>query len=162
MGMPFDAKGSADPRTLGIQDETQSDGPFAKLRAHSLGRASIEVTEDYFQSVLNVRRAREALFDRHLFSDPAWDIILELYAAKLSDRTMSFGELTRAIDVPKSVISRWISALGEAGVVDTGSDPSVTDASSIKLTAQAATKLAQLFGEWGSAFVASVLDADRP
>jgi DNA-binding MarR family transcriptional regulator len=104
------------------------------------------------QSLINARRGRERLFGRHLFSDPAWDVIIELYAAMLGKRRMSAADLAKAIGAPESVIARWISALAEAGIVSTVGDPKEPN-STVELTEEGAAKMAQLTDHWTSAFV---------
>ena len=39
---------------------------------------SVTLTEDHIVSILGVRRARADILGQSLFSDPAWDILLEL------------------------------------------------------------------------------------
>lgn len=112
----------------------------------------IHVTEDHMQSLINARRGRERLFGRHLFSDPAWDVIIELYAAMLGKRRMSAADLARSIGVPESVIARWIAALVEARVVLTVEDPNETE-TTVELTEEGAAKMAQLTDQWSSAFL---------
>lgn len=77
------------------------------------GRA--EVTEDQVRSILRVRRGRSRIFGEGLFSDPAWDILLELLAARLANRKITLSDLNEV--APKSVLARWIATLEEKGLV---------------------------------------------
>lgn len=113
----------------------------------------LRLTEDHILSVLLVRRARSDVLGKNLFSDPAWDILLELYAAKLGRRQMSAEDLARAIETPKSVTGRWIAALEEQGLTRrdrTRSDPTCTW---VSLTCDGAKRMERLADHWGSAFV---------
>ena len=74
-----------------------------------------QVTEAQIQSILRVRRERSAIFGEGLFSEPAWDILLELFAAQLGNRTLGLADLTRI--APQSTLARWVSALEERGLV---------------------------------------------
>ena len=74
-----------------------------------------KVTEEQIRSILRVRRERSAIFGEGLFSEPAWDILLELFAAHLGNRTIGLGDLTRI--APESTLARWVSALEERGLV---------------------------------------------
>lgn len=130
----------------------KSQSAFEQLRHLLPDGPTVKISEDHLQSVLTVRRGREALFGRHLFSDPAWDVILELYAARLAKRRMSASDLARAIGAPASVIERWISTLIEARVVR--SDPDETQELTIMLTEDGAAKMERLVNQWTSAFFA--------
>ena len=113
----------------------------------------LSLTEDHVRSVLLVRRARSDILGKHLFSDPAWDILLELYAAKLGERTMSLTDVARAIETPRSTAKRWVAALEERDLVQSRIDPAESNVIWISLTKQGADKLVHLTDHWGSAFV---------
>jgi DNA-binding MarR family transcriptional regulator len=112
----------------------------------------VEVTEDHVLSILSGRRGREAALGRELFSDPAWDILLELYAARLGERRMTLRELARSINIPESTTARWISVLSDRGLVITSNERRETVEASIELSAQGLAVMKRLVGYWGSAF----------
>lgn len=76
---------------------------------------SVKVTEDQVRSILRIRRDRSRIFGDGLFSDPAWDILLELLAARLGNRKLRLSELDAI--APRSVLARWIAQLEEKGLV---------------------------------------------
>lgn len=115
-------------------------------------RRPLSLTEDHILSVLLVRRARSDILGQRLFSDPAWDILLELYAAKLGDRQMSLEDVARAIETPQSTTKRWVAALEERVLVQSKID-SAAKVHLISLTEEGADKLGRLADHWGSAFV---------
>lgn len=126
-------------------------GPLQKIRAllsqrpDSGGRAT--VTEDHVLSILASRRGRERTFGRDLFADPAWDVLLELYAARLGRRRMGLQELAKSIDMPESTISRWITALAQRRwVIASDSE------GSIELSPEAEREMNRVIGYWGTAF----------
>lgn len=129
--------------------------PFEKLKSLLLQntRRPLNLTEDHLISLLSLRRARAAVFGNDLFSDPAWDILLELYAAHLGARDMSLSELAQAIETPHSTTARWITALDERGLLKSTIDPKNPAGVRIQLTAQGASKMKNLANHWGSAFV---------
>jgi DNA-binding MarR family transcriptional regulator len=116
-------------------------------------RRRLSLTEDHILSVLLVRRARTAILGERLFSDPAWDILLELYAARLGEREVSLGDVARAIDTPESTVKRWVKALEERGLVQSRIDSADVHDVGISLTEQGADKLGDLTDHWGTAFV---------
>lgn len=75
----------------------------------------VNITEDRVRSILDVRRGRSGIFGEGLFSDPAWDILLELLAARLGNRKVTLSELNTI--APKSVLARWIAELEDRGLV---------------------------------------------
>jgi DNA-binding MarR family transcriptional regulator len=103
-------------------------------------------------SVLFVRRARREIFGENLFSDPAWDILLELFGAELARRSMSATELATTIQAPLAITKRWIALLVERGLIepaDIGDDDRV-----ITLSSSGAERMDRLANRWASAFVA--------
>lgn len=107
------------------------------------------VTEDHVLSILAARRGREASFGRELFADPAWDMLLELYAAKLGQRRMTLLDISRSIDIPQSTIVRWVAALGARGLV-----ASSTEAGRdwVDLSEEGIAAMRRLLDYWGAAF----------
>lgn len=137
----------------------QADGRSAKtsfeqLRALLPEKPASTIAEDHVLSLINARRGREALLGAHLFSDPAWDVILELYAARLGDRQMSVSGLARVMGAPKPVTARWIAVLVDAGIIAYGGSSKETGGATVELTEYGASKMAQLADQWRSAFVA--------
>lgn len=116
-------------------------------------RRPLKLTEDHILSVLLVRGARHVVLGEGLFSDPAWDILLELYAARLGRRSMSLSELAQAIEAPSSTTGRWIAALEGRRLVSSTIDPANPSRVLVKLTTEGASKMEHLADHWGSAFV---------
>jgi DNA-binding MarR family transcriptional regulator len=73
--------------------------------------------------VQTARKARASFFDARLFSDPAWDIILEIYASDLEHLRKSISHVSAAAGVPATTALRWIKTLEESGIVARESDP---------------------------------------
>lgn len=63
------------------------------------------------------RRKRERQFDASLFADPAWDILLDLFAAELAGRAACVSSLCAAAAVPVSTALRWLRILTHAGLI---------------------------------------------
>jgi DNA-binding MarR family transcriptional regulator len=75
------------------------------------------------RSVLKARRQRANFFRADLFADPAWDMLLELYATLLCDRRICVSDLCEASDVPPTTALRWISKLETEGLLIRRGDP---------------------------------------
>jgi DNA-binding MarR family transcriptional regulator len=81
------------------------------------------VTEQQVRGMLKLRRNRDRFFGKDLFADPAWDILLELYAAALAQHRVSVTSLCIAAAVPATTALRWIKHLEEAGLIVRRADP---------------------------------------
>lgn len=68
------------------------------------------------------RRLREEYFGADLFADPAWDMMLDLYAARLERLRVSVSSLCIASAVPATTALRWIKTLTEMGVFERRED----------------------------------------
>ena len=76
---------------------------------------------DIAQFIIKSRRDRQKFFGGWLFADPAWDILLELYAAHAERRSgVSAGQLSKIANVPLSTVERWLAALIEESLVEIG------------------------------------------
>ena len=82
--------------------------------------SALRVTSSQLQRLILVRQLRSSLIGRGLFADPAWDMLLALYAAELDDKRLSETELCSVVDVPLSTAERWIDALEERKLVVRG------------------------------------------
>ncbi len=64
--------------------------------------------------MLRQRRMREQYFPADLFADPAWDMLLDLYAARLERQPVSVSSLCIAAAVPATTALRWIKTMTDA------------------------------------------------
>lgn len=71
------------------------------------------------------RRRRDQFFPAELFADPAWDMLLDLYAACREGRRVSVSSLCIAAAVPGTTALRWIGVLEDCGLVQ--DEPDVAD-----------------------------------
>lgn len=81
------------------------------------------VTAQQVRAVLRVRRLREQLLPADLFADPAWDILLDLMAARLENAKVSVSSLCIAAVVPPTTALRWIRQLTERELLERRADP---------------------------------------
>ena len=72
---------------------------------------------------LRQRRMREQYFPADLFADPAWDMLLDLYAARLERQPVSVSSLCIAAAVPATTALRWIKTMTDAGLFLREADP---------------------------------------
>lgn len=75
------------------------------------------------RAAIRTRRLREQFFDRELFADPAWDMLLDLFAAHLEHVRVSVSSLCIAASVPPTTGLRWIGTMRDAGLFERQDDP---------------------------------------
>lgn len=63
------------------------------------------------------RRSREHCFVAHIFAEPAWDMLLDLYVQQHRGRPVSIHSLCIAAAVPATTALRWIGKLDDLGLV---------------------------------------------
>lgn len=84
---------------------------------------SIPVSAREVREVIRARRLRDQYFERGLFEDPAWDMLLDLFAAELEETRVSVSSLCIAAAVAPTTALRWIAKMTEAGVFVRQADP---------------------------------------
>ena len=82
-----------------------------------------EPVEAEVRALIAERRTREGIFGGQLFADPAWDMLLELYASYLGRREISVSKLVAASAVPATTALRWIDKLDSDGLAVRTPDP---------------------------------------
>jgi DNA-binding MarR family transcriptional regulator len=82
-----------------------------------------EITAGHIRAILRARRMRDQFFQSELFADPAWDMLLDLMAARLSDERVAVSSLCIAAAVPPTTALRWIKTLCEQGLFVRSADP---------------------------------------
>ena len=80
------------------------------------GRADLDMLA-FTRRMIGERYRRFQFFDGHLFSDPAWDIMLELFVAEIETREVPVTNLCFTSNVPDTTVLRWIKTLCHEGLV---------------------------------------------
>lgn len=73
--------------------------------------ADAQSREKFVRSVIRARARRGDYFPKSLFADPAWDMLLELYSARLGQRRISVTGTIEASQVPATTGLRWLNVL---------------------------------------------------
>lgn len=88
-----------------------------EFRARSQVADFIEI-----RRAIHARAQRRLHFKADLFADPAWDMLLELYAAALTQRKLTVSKLGERSGVPMTTALRWIRTLEKEGLIERGYD----------------------------------------
>jgi len=75
------------------------------------------------RKIIRGRRLRDQFFADGLFEDPAWDMLLDLYAAELEGAQVSVSSLCIAAAVAPTTALRWIGRMTDAGLFVRQPDP---------------------------------------
>lgn len=85
--------------------------------------ATQPVTAADIRKIIRGRRLRDQFFADGLFEDPAWDMLLDLYAAALEGAQVSVSSLCIAAAVAPTTALRWIGRMTDAGLFVRQPDP---------------------------------------
>ncbi|MBB5711944.1 winged helix DNA-binding protein [Sphingomonas xinjiangensis] len=110
-------------------------GPVHGYRGQAEEAVAIDAPQ--IRAVIRARRMRNQFFGPELFADPAWDMLLDLFAAGIERRQVSVSSLCIAAAVPPTTALRWIGTLNEAGLFERQADPSDRRRAYIGLSAKA-------------------------
>ncbi|WP_265530215.1 MarR family winged helix-turn-helix transcriptional regulator [Sphingomicrobium marinum] len=92
---------------------TQRSGPSVRSDTRE---APGPVDADQVRREIQARRRRYDHFDHTLFSDPAWDMLLELTEADLKRQEVPVSALCMAANVPPTTALRWIRTMCERDI----------------------------------------------
>lgn len=104
------------------------------------------ITAAQVRDLLRARRMRADFLPGDLFADPAWDMMLDLLAARLDHERVSVSSLCIASAVPPTTALRWIRTLTDKALVERRADPHDGRRIFIALADDAAEKLMRWFG----------------
>ena len=91
---------------LAAPEEDQAPPPLDAIRLAEFARC-----------LYDSRRLRDGLFPPRLFGEPAWDILLDLYAADTEGEPVDVSSACVAAAVPQTTALRYIARLETAGLV---------------------------------------------
>jgi DNA-binding MarR family transcriptional regulator len=106
-----------------------------------------EVSVQTVSAVIRARRLRERYFSAELFSDPAWDIMLDLLHSELMQVRVSVSNLCMAAAVPATTALRWIGSMAEQGLILRHGDPRDRRRVFIELAPEVSLALRRYFAE---------------
>ena len=97
------------------------------------------------RQVIRQRQLRARFFEAELFADPAWDILLDLAAARAEGREVCVTSLCIAAGVPATTALRWIGQMVDSGLLVRIPDPADRRRAHIALADSTADMMARYF-----------------
>jgi hypothetical protein len=132
-------------RTLAGLSEDDSDTLVADMADKVLPEAGLlkpgSVDPALIRAVIRARRLRDQYLGPDLFADPAWDMMLDLTAARLEGRAVAVSSLCIAAAVPATTALRWIKQLTDTGFFRRVADPDDGRRIFIELTDETARRM---------------------
>jgi hypothetical protein len=128
-----------------------SSGPSAvapSLERPATGEAPA-VSAESVRSVIRARRLRTRYFPEHFFADPAWDMLLDLLQAEISQLRVPVSSLCIAAAVPATTALRWLKTLVQEGVFLRRADPHDGRRVFVELAPESSHALRRYFAEIG-------------
>ena len=108
-----------------LSEEEAAAAAVAVAARTGAGEETIEAGVDAatIRAMIRARRLRDQYFRGDLFADPAWDMLLDLMAARLEKNRVAVSSLCIAAAVPATTALRWIKALTDRGLFVRAADP---------------------------------------
>jgi hypothetical protein len=76
-----------------------------------------EVSTDVIHWLIKARRARTRYVSTELFGDPAWDILLDLLRAELTQQRVSVSSVCIASGAPQTTALRYLKTMVDRGMI---------------------------------------------
>jgi DNA-binding NarL/FixJ family response regulator len=111
------------PRASGIGDML-SDGLIGYRAEPAIGGGGKAVGAGEVRAMIRARRLRERFLPPDLFGEPAWDMLLDLFAARIERSKVAVSSLCIAAAVPPTTALRTIRTMTEQGMLARIADPS--------------------------------------
>ena len=112
--------------------------------AHDMTEAAV-FTATKPRCLLRHRERRKELFPADLFADPAWDILLNLYASHIEQRRETITGIIALAGVPPTTGMRWVHKLVEDDLLILRDDPLDARRKFVQLTPRALTGMETYF-----------------
>lgn len=135
---------------LVARDGADGPGP-APVSGRRLQPSAVDSLQDdrtkveLLEMLREMRRVRSKYLPEELFSDPCWDVLLDLYEARLSSTQVSVTALGATSGVPMSTALRRIGELQQHGLVERIGDSEDKRRSFVILTRQGLQALDNFF-----------------
>jgi DNA-binding MarR family transcriptional regulator len=121
--------------------------------AAQTGIFGVEEVAKVVRRVIEARTLRLDIVRRDVLSDPAWDMMLYLFLARLEQREVSVSSLCIAANAAPTTALRYISLLDQENVLKRHGDPSDKRRAFLRMTDACFDKLTNYFEHISTEYV---------
>ena len=140
--------------SAGSDHDTQTDTPSGSRKGQDKQKSEGDPRARYAaiaRETYATRRLRTAIFgDAEIFSEPAWDILLDLYVAFADAKSVSVSSACIGSASPPTTGLRWLGVLAEKGLVMREQDPEDQRRVMVRLTNRGLEAMDQYFASVSS------------
>jgi DNA-binding MarR family transcriptional regulator len=122
---------------------------WLSIKPDANSRDGITIDASLFRKIKRQRMLRNRFFGKHLFADPAWDMILDLAVAHSEGRSLCVSSLGYGSGVPATTSLRWISQLVKDDLVERVQDNKDKRRTFVRLSANGVACVIRFFAEVG-------------
>ena len=101
-----------------LAEDDGTGGVSERHMTFDAGPAEAVIEPQAIRAALRARRLRDGFFGEGLFEDPAWDMLLDLFAAELEGARVSVSSLCIAAAVAPTTALRWLNRLVGEGLLE--------------------------------------------
>ena len=106
-----------------LSEDDAAAAAVAAIGGPAPGEEGERLDAGFIRSIIRVRRLRDHFFKSEMFADPAWDMLLDLMAARVEKQRVAVSSLCIAAAVPPTTALRWIKTLCDQGLFVRIADP---------------------------------------
>ncbi|MFM5893281.1 MAG: hypothetical protein ACKOQM_02460 [Novosphingobium sp.] len=96
-----------------VSDQARRKSYLSSLDSSGTDQLIIRASEMY-----RTRRRRKRYLPPDLFAEPAWDLLLDLFIARLYNKRVSITSACYAADVPSTTGLRWLGILADRNLIE--------------------------------------------
>lgn len=118
--------------------------PCPNVQAQFRGSAFPDVRRTAAATMLLLKK-RDEHFNSHLFCDPAWAMLLDIYCSESGGRRLSVTAACLGSGAPQTTALRYLKLMESDGLVEREQDPADGRRTFVRLTKITRTKLSRFF-----------------
>jgi DNA-binding MarR family transcriptional regulator len=123
----------------------QLPGQAGQVEGNCFGQLGVDELDKIATEKMTERRRRYNYFDRRLFADPAWEILLTLTIAECRQQRVTISQLCDRIEAPMTTALRWTASMTDDGLLVRREDPTDRRRKFIQLAPEAFFQMVQYF-----------------
>lgn len=111
--------------------------------------------------IYRARRRRKRFFSPELFGEPAWDLLLDLFIARLKKKRVSVTSACHAADVPPTTALRWLGLLADSNLIERFESETDQRVTWVRLTDYASQQMFRFIGDMSANSLKSASSLDQ-